>query len=138
MAELKTKENDQDVDTFIDSLENDNRRKDCLTTRALMEKVTGKKAKMWGNSIVGFGNYHYKYKSGREGDWFVTGFAPRKQNFTIYIMPGFTRYQKLLEKIGKHKISSSCLYVKNLETIDLKILEQLIAESVEEMKELYP
>ena len=137
MAELKTKENDQDVNEFINSVENESRRQDCKTALALMEKITGKKAKMWGDSIIGFGSYHYKYKSGREGDWPVTAFAPRKQNFTIYIMPGFSRYQKLLEKIGKHKTGSSCLYLKNLDNVDMGVLEELISLSLEEMHEMY-
>ena len=137
MAESKTKENDQDVNAFIDALDNESRRNDCRTMLAMMEKITGEKAKMWGASIVGFGRYHYKYKSGREGDWMVTGFSPRKQNFTIYIMPGFSNYQSILNNIGKHKPSVSCLYVKKLDDLDLKLLEELIAESVAEMKELY-
>ena len=138
MAELKTKENDQDVMAFIESLENQSRKNDCLTLLPIMEEITGEKAKMWGGSIIGFGNYHYKYKSGREGDWMVTGFSPRKANFTIYIMPGFSKYQKILDKLGKHKTSVSCLYVKKLEDIDLKLLKKLIDESVKDMKKLYP
>lgn len=102
-----------------------------------MQDITGKRASMWGDSIVGFGRYHYKYASGREGDFFVTGFSPRKQNFTIYIMPGYTDYQHLLKKIGKHKLGKSCLYVKSLDDIDLDILKELIAASVEQMKTLY-
>ena len=137
MAELKTKENDQDVNAFINSVENESRRQDCLIMLALMERITGKKAKMWGDSIIGFGSYHYKYKSGREGDWPVTGFAPRKLNFTIYIMPGFSRYQKLLEKIGKHKTGVSCLYLKNLDNVNMAVLEELIRLSLKEMHEIY-
>ncbi len=102
-----------------------------------MQDITGKRAMMWGDSIVGFGRYHYKYASGREGDFFVTGFLPRKQNFTIYIMPGYADYQHLLKKIGKHKLGKSCLYVKSLDDIDLDVLKELIAASVEQMKTLY-
>ena len=137
MAELKTKENKSSVKQFIDSVKNISRRKDCLITKKIMQEVTGKRAMMWGDSIVGFGRYHYKYTSGREGDFFVTGFSPRKQNFTIYIMPGYSDYQHLLKKIGKHKLGKSCLYVKNLDDIDLDVLKELIATSVEQMKTLY-
>lgn len=137
MAELKTKENDQDVNAYIDSVEDPVKREDCKTTLAIMEEITGKKAKMWGDSIIGFGRYHYKYKSGREGDWLVTGFAPRKQNFTIYIMPGFSSLQKKLGKLGKHKTSVSCLYIKKLEVVDLDILKTIIQKSVKEMNKLY-
>lgn len=100
----------------------------------MVQEVTGKRAKMWGENRVGFGKYHYKYASGREGEYFVTGFSPRKQNFTIYIMPGYSDYQHLLKKIGKHKSGKSCLYVKNLDDIDLEVLRALITESVNEMK----
>ena len=89
---------------------------------------------MWGPSIVGFGNYHYKYESGREGDFFISGFSPRKQNLTIYIMAGFSRYSELMEKLGKYKTGRSCLYIKDLDDIDLKILQKLITESVRYMK----
>lgn len=137
MAELKTKENKASIKQFIDSIENISRRKDCLITKKIMQDITGKRASMWGDSIVGFGRYHYKYASGREGDFFVTGFSPRKQNFTIYIMPGYTDYQHLLKKIGKHKLGKSCLYVKTLDDMDLDVLKELIAASVEQMKTLY-
>ena len=137
MSDLKTKENAADVLAFINSVEDEQKRKDCLTTLNLMEELTGKPARMWGASIVGFGQYHYKYKSGREGDWFLTGFSPRKQNFTIYIMPGFSNYESLLTKIGKHKLGKSCLYIKKLDDIDLAILEELIAASLVEMQEIY-
>jgi len=137
MAELKTKENKASVNQFIDAIENSSRKKDCLITKKIMQDITGKRAKIWGDSIVGFGRYHYKYASGREGDFFITGFSPRKQNFTIYIMPGYTGYQQLLKKIGKHKHGKSCLYVKSLDDIDLDVLKELIAASVAEMKSLY-
>lgn len=137
MATLKTQENKASVKQFIDGLENSSRKKDCLTVRKMMQEITGKRAKMWGSSIVGFGSYHYKYASGREGDYFVTGFSLRKQNFTIYIMPGYTNYSHLLDKIGKYKMGKSCLYVKSLDDIDLDVLRTLITESVNEMKALY-
>ena len=102
-----------------------------------MREITGKRAKMWGDSIVSFGKYHYKYKTGREGDFFVSGFSPRKQNLTIYIMPGFSKYKTLLKKIGKHKSSVSCLYIKSLADVDLSVLKNLIQRSVEDMHKLY-
>jgi hypothetical protein len=111
--------------------------KDCLTVRKMMQEITGERAKMWGSSIVGFGTYHYKYASGREGNYFVTGFSPGKQNFTIYIMPGYTDYSHLLDKIGKHKMGKSCLYVKSLDDIDLDVLRTLITDAVNEMRALY-
>ncbi len=137
MVELKTKPTTASVTAFIKSIENKSRRDDCKLLYSMMRKITGKRAKMWGDSIIGFGKYHYIYKSGREGDWFVTGFSPRKQNLTIYIIPGFSKYKSLLKKIGKHKTSVSCLYIKNLADIDLRILERLIQCSVKEMGKLY-
>ena len=103
----------------------------------MMRRITGKPPKMWGTSIVGYGKYHYKYKSGREGDWFITGFAPRKQNLTIYIMPGFTRYPDIMKKLGKYKLGVSCLYIKSLADIDEKLLSELIEKSVFDMREMY-
>jgi hypothetical protein len=98
-----------------------------------MKQVTKAEPRMWGSSIVGFGSYHYKYESGREGDWFVTGFSPRKQNLTLYIMPGFESYGGLLGKLGKHKTGKSCLYVNTLEDVHLPTLKALIRQSVKHM-----
>ena len=137
MAELKTKPTKQSIKTFIDSIEDEQKRKDCRIVLKLMRELTGEKAKMWGDSIVGFGTYHYKYKSGREGDWMLTGFSPRKQNLTIYIMPGFSKFETLLKKLGKHKTSKSCLYIKSLGDIDLDILSKIISQSVTYMKQTY-
>jgi hypothetical protein len=105
---------------------------------ALMRNVTGHQPKMWGSSMVGFGSYHYHYESGREGDMFLTGFSPRKSAFTIYIMPGFERYQALMEQLGPHRTGKSCLYVKNLEVIDRDVLKEIIRDSVARMREKYP
>jgi hypothetical protein len=102
-----------------------------------MQKITKEKPKMWGASIVGFGSYHYKYDSGHEGDMCITGFSPRKQNLTLYILPGFERYELLMSKLGKYKTGKSCLYIKRLADIDEKVLEKLIAESVVYMKKKY-
>ncbi|MCO5207271.1 MAG: DUF1801 domain-containing protein, partial [Anaerolineae bacterium] len=95
--------------------------------------VTGEPGALWGTSIVGFGTYHYKYASGREGDWFVTGFSPRKQNMTLYIMPGFEQYNDLLSKLGKHKTGKSCLYINKLDDVDLDVLRELVAQSADYM-----
>lgn len=137
MATLKTQPNDQDVAAFLNGIEDEQKRNDSFLILELMQKVTGSKPKMWGDSIIGFGNYHYVYESGREGDWFVTGFSPRKRNFSLYIMAGFSRYQELLDKLGKHKTGKSCLYVNKIEDIDLHVLRQLVTESVQHMKDNY-
>lgn len=130
MAELKTKKNDASVDAFLAKIEDPRRKKDCVAVVELMKKATKSEPKMWGTSIVGFGHYHYKYESGREGDWFLTGFSPRKQNLTLYIMPGFKKYGELLGKLGKHKIGKSCLYLNKLEDVDVTVLKTLIENSV--------
>ena len=137
MSELKTRQNDGDVDAYLDSVENPKRREDARRILTLMREVTGEPPKMWGSSIVGFGSYHYVYASGREGDWPVVGFAPRKQNLVLYIMPGFARYESLLARLGKHRTGKSCLYVKKLDDIDADVLEALVRESVNEMKRRY-
>jgi hypothetical protein len=102
----------------------------------MMEQVTKEEPKMWGSSIVGFGSYHYKGASGREGDWLLTGFSPRKENLTLYIMGGFDLHQDLLKKLGKHKTSGGCLYIKKLDDVDKKVLKELVAESVKTTKKL--
>ncbi len=134
MAELKTKPTTQSVAKFLNSIEDDEQRKDCKTIAKIMKQVTKSRPTMWGPSIVGYGSYHYKYASGREGDWFVTGFAPRKRDLTLYIMAGFSRYDALLRKLGKHKIGKSCLYIKKLEDVDIGVLTELIAQSVSHVK----
>lgn len=134
MAELKTKKTTASVGAFIDAIEDPQQRKDAAAIVKLMKKVTGAQPKLWGASIVGFGDHHYVYESGREGDWFIAGFSPRKANLTLYIMDGFSEYQKLLAKLGKHKTGKSCLYVKRLSDIDLGVLEELLARSVEHVK----
>ena len=134
MAELKTKPNKVSVEKFLKSIKDEKKREDSFKVLELMKKITKEEPVMWGPSIVGFGKYHYKYASGREGDWFLTGFSPRKQNLTIYIMSGFKRYKELMKKLGKHKTGSSCLYINKLEDIDMKVLKELITESVKYMK----
>jgi len=134
MAELKTKLNDASVVKFINSIKDESNRNDCFVIMKLMQKITKSEPKMWGSSIVGFGNYHYKYASGREGDWFLTGFSPRKQNLTLYIIAGFDHYDELMTKLGKYKTSKSCLYIKSLKDIDQKVLKEMITLSVKKMK----
>ena len=138
MAELKTKENDQSVETFLVGIEDAQKQADCRTLIAIMQEATGAAPRMWGESIVGFGHYHYKYASGREGDWFLTGFAPRKQNLTLYIMAGFDNYEALLGRLGKHTTGKSCLYVKRLADVDMPVLTELVVESVAHMKATNP
>ena len=137
MSDLKTKPNDASVDAYLDSVENPGRREDARRVLALMREITGEPPKMWGSSIVGFGSYHYTYASGREGDWPIVGFAPRKRNLVLYIMPGFARYDALLAALGKHRTGRSCLYVNKLADIDPAVLEELIRESVADMKRRY-
>lgn len=137
MAELKTKANQTSVSAFLNAIDDDKRRKDCKTVQKMMREITGEKPKMWGSAVVGFGKYHYKYASGREGDSFISGFSPRKQALTLYIMAGFSGHAALMKKLGKHKTGKSCLYIKSLDDIDLKVLEQLIKKSVSYMRKKY-
>jgi hypothetical protein len=134
MATLKTTQSDKSVDGFLETISDAERRQDCFTLVKLMKQVTKAEPKMWGTSIVGFGNYHYKYQSGREGDWFLTGFSPRKQNLTIYLMSGVKRYARLLKRLGKFKTAGSCLYIKRLEDISIPTLKELIKESVSHLR----
>ena len=138
MSELKTKRNDGDVRGYLESVANKRRREDALVMLELMREITGEPPEMWGSSIVGFGSYHYRYASGREGDWPIIGFAPRKQSLTLYIMPGFDRYEGLMAKLGKYKTGKSCLYINKLDDVNLETLKALIAESVEYMRRAYP
>jgi Domain of unknown function (DU1801) len=130
MAELKTKKNKASVTAFLASITDEQQRRDAKTIAKIMREVTGAKATMWGNSIVGFGQYHYKYASGREGDWPLTGFSPRKGSFSVYIMDGFRDRATLLKRLGKHKTGKACLYIKRLEEVDLGVLRRLIEASV--------
>ena len=134
MAENKTQRNDGDVLAYLESVSNKRRREDSLIMLQLMEEVTGEPAEMWGTSIVGFGSYHYRYASGREGDMMLTGFAPRKAALTLYIMGGHERYDELMAKLGKHRTGSSCVYINKLADVDLDVLRALISESVAYMR----
>ena len=135
-SEPKTKVNDASVTKFLNSVGDERKRNDSFEILKMMQQVTKEEPKMWGTSIVGFGSYHYKGKSGREGDWMLTGFSPRKQNLTLYLMGGFEESASLLKKLGKHKTSVGCLYINKLEDVDKKVLKDLVAESVKRMKKL--
>lgn len=136
MAELKTKLTNESADDFVAAVNSDTKREDSQRLLALFRKVTGEEPKMWGTSIIGFGSYHYKSeRSSQEGDWPLTGFSPRKQNLTIYIMPGFDAYQDLLNKLGKHKTSVSCLYINKLADVDMAVLEKLVGQAYHDMKQ---
>lgn len=137
MAELKTRQTDDSVDEFLNALPDEKKRQDCYTILDIMKLAAQAEPRMWGDSMVGFGSYHYKYASGREGDSFITGFSPRKQNLTLYIMPGFDRYEGLMAKLGKYKTGKSCLYIQKLEDVDLETLKELIQSSVQHMRETY-
>lgn len=130
MTELKTKVNESSVADFLDSVTDAKRREECLAISNLMQQITQAEPKMWGAAIVGFGSYHYQYASGREGDWFLTGFSPRKQNLTLYLMSGFEQFGDLLGQLGKFKTGKGCLYLKKIEDVDWDVLKKLIQASV--------
>jgi uncharacterized protein YdhG (YjbR/CyaY superfamily) len=131
MAELKTKRTGDSVDAFLDALPDEARRDDCRAVAALMRKATGAEARMWGPAIVGFGDHHYRYESGRENDWFQVGFSPRKAALTIYLMGGLQHLEPQLAKLGKYKTSKGCLYVKRLADVDQAVLREMIERAVE-------
>lgn len=134
----KTQENDHSVIDFINGVEDGQKRSDSFEILELMKSVSGAPAKMWGGSIIGFGKYHYKYDSGREGDFLRIGFSPRKQNLSLYIMAGFSRYDDIMSRLGKYKTGKSCLYIKRLSDVDRSVLEELCAESLDFMNQRYP
>ena len=135
-TDIKTRVNEASVEGFLNSVKDEQARADCFEILKIMKQVTKEEPKMWGTSIIGFGSYHYKGASGREGDWMLTGFSPRKQNLTLYLMGGFDTHVDLLKKLGKHKTSVGCLYIKKLEDVDVKILKELIKKSFNTMKQL--
>jgi hypothetical protein len=136
MAELKTKITKASVDKFIKGIKDEQVREDCIKIAEMMQKITKAEPKMWGTSIVGFGDYRYKYASGREGDWFLVGFSPRKQNLTLYLMGGLNEHEELLGNLGKHTTGKGCLYIKKLEDVNMKILKELVTASVKRMQKL--
>ena len=137
MSSNKTVATDASVQKFIDTLDSEQKQRDCRDLVALMKRVTGSEPKMWGSSMVGFGEYHYTYASGREGDFFITGFSPRKAALSVYVMAGFDGYDELLKKLGPCKTGKSCLYLKNLDVIDRDVLEDIVRDSVAIMRERY-
>lgn len=134
MAENKTQKTKVLPLDFLEKVENDQKREDSKTLYKILVDITGQEGKMWGPSIIGFGDYRYKYASGREGDWFYIGFSPRAQNLTIYLMDGAETYTDLLDKMGKYKTGKSCLYIKSLEKIDVEILKEVMTQSVTRFK----
>jgi hypothetical protein len=136
MAELKTKVNDASVEKFINSVKDEGKIKDSRTLLDLMKKVMKEEPKMWGSSIIGYGTFHYKGKSGREGDWFVTGFSPRKQNMTVYFCLGFKHLEPQLKKLGKFKTSMGCLYFNKLSDIDIKVLKEMLTVTKKDLPNL--
>ncbi len=138
MSELKTKQNEASVDSFLDSVGSDRRREDSFTVLELMKRITGDEPRMWGAAIVGFGSYRYKYASGRSGEMPRIGFSPRKQSLTVYVMPGFSDYDELLSRLGKHRTGKSCLYINKLADIDMGVLEDLIRSALDAMRKKYP
>ena len=137
MAELKTKKNKASVTDFMNGISDPQKRKDCRAIARMMREATGKRAKMWGSSIVGYDSYDYAYASGQSGEWPITGFSPRARNISIYIMSGFKGQAALLKKLGKHKTGASCLYIKRLDDVDEKVLSRLIRDSVKAMRRKY-
>ena len=135
MAEQKTKPTNQSVKEFLNQIPEPERRADCFEVVKIMQDITGEKPTMWGPSIVGFGSYRYKYASGREGDWPMTGFSPRKKDLTLYIMMGFEKHADLMEKLGKHSHSKSCLYIKRLSDVHIPTLKKLIKIGLKDLKE---
>ena len=134
MAELKTKVTKGSVNKFLESIADEAKRKDSYLLFKMMQKATKNEARMWGDSIVGFGDYHYVGKSGREGDWFLAGLSPRKQTLTLYMLGGWEQHAELLAKLGKHSLGKGCLYIKRLEDVNRPVLKRLIGEAVKRAK----
>jgi hypothetical protein len=137
VAENKTKPTKTSVTAFVNGIEDAQRRKDVKKVAGMMREATGSRARMWGANIVGYGQYHYKYESGREGDFMITGFSPRKQALTLYVIPGFKHFESLMSKLGKYKTGKSCLYISKLSDIDEMVLKRLIVASVKYMRKNY-
>ena len=138
MSDLKTKPTAASVNAFINAIDDERKREDARAVAAMMAEVAGASPKMWGSSIVGFGSYHYRYASGREGDFMETGFSPRKRALTLYIMAGFSDYEGLLARLGKFSTGKSCLYIKRLADVDETVLRELVDRSVAYIRDKYP
>jgi Domain of unknown function (DU1801) len=134
MAELKTKQTKASVEKFLNQIPDETKREDCFQIARMMQEITGEEPKMWGPSIVGFDSYYYKYASGHEGEWPITAFSPRKQDLTLYLMPGFEEHGDLMKQLGKHRTGKSCLYIKRLSDIHVPTLKKLIRLSVKTMR----
>ena len=137
-VELKTKQNDASVSKFLNSIQDEEMRKDCKVLDKIMREVSGCKPKMWGSSIVGYDTYDYKYASGREGTWMIIGFSPRKTGLSVYLMPGYDLLKEDLDKLGPHKHGKSCLNIKRLSDIKLPVLKRMIKKDYQAMKKKYP
>jgi len=138
MAELKTKKLDTSLAEFLKTITDEQKKKDCTALLEMMKKTTKETAKIWGNGTIGFGVFHYKSeRSSQAGEWYMSGFAPRKQNITVYIMSGFGEYKELMKKLGKHKTGGGCLYINKLADVDLKVLQEIVSRSHKFMKEKY-
>ena len=135
VAELKTKKTDASVEDFFNAIKDEQTRQDCFEISKMMKQVTRSEPKMWGSSIVGFGSRRIKYASGRELDWMLTGFSPRKANITLYVLSGSEKQESLLKKLGNYTTGKGCLYIKKLKDVDTKVLKELVRESVKTMKE---
>jgi len=135
MTTNKTVPRDDDVEAFLAAIPDEGRRAECREVADLMRRITGVDPRIWGKGMVGFGRYHYRYESGREGEWFLTGFAPRKKDLTVYVLPGLEGFTEILERLGRHRTGRSCLYLRSLEDVDRGVLEELIQAGVEAMGE---
>lgn len=133
---LKTQPSNASVKAFVDRIEDDIRRKEVRAVMKVLRRVTGETPRIWGDAIIGYGSYHYRYASGQEGDWFLTGVSPRKQNLTVYVMAGFTPHAELMRGLGRHKTGKSCLYIKRLADIDIVVLEELIRTSLTHLRQI--
>ena len=138
MAGLKTQPSDASVDDFLAAVESVERRKDALAVCQMMQAVSGEPPVIWGGTMIGFGSYHYRYKSGREGEWFITGLSPRKAYLSVYIMPGYGEFQDVMDRLGTFKQGKSCLNIKRLSDINMNVLEELVGKSITLMRQNYP
>ena len=137
MSDLKTRPTGDDPESWLAAVPDERRRADAREVMEMMREATGEEPRMWGGSIIGFGEYHYRYETGREGDWFLTGLSPRKSALTVYIMAGFDRYDELMARLGKHTTGRSCLYIKRLSDVDMDVLRELVERSVAHMRATY-
>ncbi len=138
MSANKTQPTDQTVEDFIAAVEHPTRRADAQVLDAMFRRVTGWAPQMWGPTLIGYGTYHYTYESGRAGDFLATGFSPRKANLVLYIMPGYTDFSDIMDRLGKHKLGKSCLYINKLADVDLSVVEELVKAGVDDLSNRWP